>query len=162
MFGRSKTTDELIDLANAPAKLMKAEAKLAETGAEIAKLKAELTAVQAEAAKLQAENAKLKAEAATLQAECDRIKAQSQGELADVRAKLKEAQTVTDNRVAARAAEIAQSQGCVPPIAFRSNPNPSGTNGSEALWAEYKKLPHSERNAFYKANREAMHGTFRN
>ena len=52
-----------------------------------------------------------------------------------------------------RVTEVVASLG-VPPVAIA--PEPVQQRSKSDLWAEYNKLPVENRNAFYKANRDAM------
>jgi hypothetical protein len=93
-----------------------------------------------------AELVRVSSELATAQAEVVRLKAD-----------LKAATEVSEMQISMRALEIAQTQGNVPPISFRSNPNP--TAGPVSKYDEYKRIQKGNPLAgqeFWKQNKAAI------
>jgi hypothetical protein len=76
----------------------------------------------------------LSEQVAMMQAECEALKA---------------AAAVSENKVTEAVAALG-----VPPVAIAEQAQPQLTKAE--LWAQYHKLPIENRNAFYKANRDAM------
>jgi predicted nucleic acid-binding Zn-ribbon protein len=111
---------------------------------------------------LLADNAALKETNEKLQAETQRLQEWGSGldlttqnlmqQIGELKAEcdaLKAAAVVAENKVTEAVAALG-----VPPVAIAEQTQPQLTKAE--LWAQYHKLPVEARNAFYKANREAM------
>jgi hypothetical protein len=114
-----------------------------EIGADIADVKVRDRLAQAEAERDQAQG----------------TVAQQSKEIARLKAELEGVDDRIHSVASMKALEIAQTQGCVPPVTFKVNQNPTGASGNTylELWEKFHAITDpAERNAFYQKNRAAM------
>jgi hypothetical protein len=110
------------------------------------------------------DKAELDVRAKLAQAEAERDQAQGtvaqqSKEIARLKAELEGVDDRIHSVASMKALEIAQTQGCVPPVTFKVNQNPTGASGNTylELWEKFHAITDpAERNAFYQKNRAAM------
>jgi hypothetical protein len=129
---------------------------------ELEQLKVANAQLTDQLATAQVENETLKASAAKAEKEkADAIapvQAQADASIAEnaqLKEQLKSAQSASDDKVALKAAEIAQTQGNVPPISFKVNENPANKSGSFIEQLNEISDP-LERAKFIRANRDRI------